>query len=199
MAAGAGGPGQALLALDDRIFQAVNGRHAPWADALLGLVTDLGQGWVLALLLIAAIVALVPRACRRRAFGIAAAAMLSTSLASNLLKRLVARPRPLRHFDELAAAGSGFAVHVVGPALRHNSFPSAHSSAAFCAATVAVLLLGRRFAWTYAAAAAIAFSRVYVGAHFPLDAAGGALLGTAVGLLTGLPLRRRFPLAPPPD
>ena len=58
------------------------------------------------------------------------------------------------------------------------SFPSAHASTSFCAACaygplVPVTLVP--------AAAAIAFSRVYFGVHYPSDVVVGAALGAAVG------------------
>jgi membrane-associated phospholipid phosphatase len=36
--------------------------------------------------------------------------------------------------------------------------------------------------WLYAIAALVAFSRIYVGVHYPFDVLAGALFGTVVGL-----------------
>ena len=58
-----------------------------------------------------------------------------------------------------------------------SSFPSGHATAAFCAAT----LLGGGPAW-YAAAAAVASTRVYVRLHHASDVLAGAAFGLALGL-----------------
>jgi hypothetical protein len=58
-----------------------------------------------------------------------------------------------------------------------SSFPSGHATAAFCAAT----LMGGGPAW-YAAAAAVAATRVYVRLHYASDVIGGAVLGTVLGV-----------------
>jgi len=58
-----------------------------------------------------------------------------------------------------------------------SSFPSGHATAAFCAAT----LLGGGPGW-YAAAAAVASTRVYVRLHHASDVLSGAAFGVALGL-----------------
>jgi undecaprenyl-diphosphatase len=69
------------------------------------------------------------------------------------------------------------------------SFPSDHAVMAG-AVTAGVLLGHRRLGWfTAAAAVLMAFTRVYVGAHFPLDVVAGLLLGAAVTLGGYLALR----------
>jgi membrane-associated phospholipid phosphatase len=40
----------------------------------------------------------------------------------------------------------------------------------------------------------VAYSRIYMGVHFPFDAAGGALLGSGIALLVAMFFKwRRFP------
>ncbi len=69
------------------------------------------------------------------------------------------------------------------------SFPSDHAVMAGAVAT-GVLLTHRRLGWfTIAAAALLAFARVYVGAHFPLDVIVGLLVGAAVSLIGYATLR----------
>jgi len=80
------------------------------------------------------------------------------------------------------------------------SFPSGHATTSFaCAATLARYVPRRTGIAFYVLAALISWSRVYVGAHYPLDVVAGAMLGlglaTALRLLPGA-LRR---LLPPPQ
>jgi undecaprenyl-diphosphatase len=61
-----------------------------------------------------------------------------------------------------------------------GAFPSGHASAAFACATVLAWASPRLRIPALVLAAAIAFSRVYVGVHWPLDVLGGAVLGVLV-------------------
>jgi undecaprenyl-diphosphatase len=62
------------------------------------------------------------------------------------------------------------------------SFPSGHAVVAFACATVISFAVPRLRWPLFALAALVAFSRVYVGVHFPGDVAGGAVIGVGVGL-----------------
>ncbi len=88
-----------------------------------------------------------------------------------------------------------------------SSFPSGHAATSFAGAVVLVLLVRRAVPLLFVLAAAVAFSRVYVGVHYPLDVLAGAVLGTTVALafaaILRAPLRpsealRRSGAAPPP-
>jgi undecaprenyl-diphosphatase len=64
-----------------------------------------------------------------------------------------------------------------------NSFPSGHAATSFAAATVIAAAAPRLRVPLYVLAALIAWSRVYVGVHYPLDVLAGAVWGVAVGLV----------------
>jgi len=88
------------------------------------------------------------------------------------LKQLVDRPRP-----ETTLPQADPLLHASGP-----SFPSGHATTAFAGATILALLLRRAVPALFVLAAGIAFSRVYVGVHYPSDVLAGAVLGSAVAL-----------------
>jgi undecaprenyl-diphosphatase len=84
---------------------------------------------------------------------------------------------------------SDLSMLVLRPA--SSSFPSNHAANSFALATL-LSFYHRKIAWVLLAAASlVAFSRVYVGDHYPLDVLGGALLGTAFAL-AGVGIFRLF-------
>jgi membrane-associated phospholipid phosphatase len=64
-----------------------------------------------------------------------------------------------------------------------RSFPSGHTATSFACATALSYLVPRAAPLFYLLAAAIGYSRLYVGVHWPTDVIGGALLGVATALL----------------
>jgi decaprenylphosphoryl-5-phosphoribose phosphatase len=83
------------------------------------------------------------------------------------VKFAVRRPRP--ELDGLPP---------LTPVITRLSFPSAHATTSFAAARAYRHLAP---AWAlYGAALAFAFSRPYLGVHYPSDVLAGAVLGTAV-------------------
>jgi undecaprenyl-diphosphatase len=72
-----------------------------------------------------------------------------------------------------------------------HSFPSGHTATAVAGAVVLSYLAPRAAPAFAVLAAAVAYSRLYVGVHFPLDVAGGAAIGAATALLLLAVARRR--------
>jgi undecaprenyl-diphosphatase len=102
-------------------------------------------------------------------------------------------PSYVRPIQTGAAAPLGFAPgdH------SHPSFPSHHTMVAFV--LVAGLLVSSRLIGMAAALYVLAFigtPLVYLGAHYPVDILGGAVLGLAVGACFNVPLIRRVIAAP---
>jgi len=86
------------------------------------------------------------------------------------------------------------------PHAASHSFPSKHASAAFGLATAVVLVAGQ-VRWKLCALCAallIAWSRVYLGLHYPSDILAGALVGVVSGWLA-YRLSFRHLLQPPAE
>jgi undecaprenyl-diphosphatase len=81
-----------------------------------------------------------------------------------------------------------------------SSFPSGHAATSFACAYMLSRAAPKLTAGLYVLAVLIAFSRVYVGVHYPFDVVAGAVLGTlfAIALLRLLRALRRSPRAPLP-
>ncbi|MBO9151044.1 phosphatase PAP2 family protein [Chitinophaga sp. GCM10012297] len=81
---------------------------------------------------------------------------------------------------------------------RSGSFTSSHAANHFGLAMFSFITLKPqigKWAWLFFVwAAVICYSQVYVGVHYPLDIAGGALLGMLAGLLSGGFFQRRIRL-----
>ena len=104
--------------------------------------------------------------------GLAQGAGLGVTL---ILKELVGRPRP---FSALSSVKVKHQWSAGGA-----SFPSGHTSQAFSIATVFSLRYRKAgitvpfFLW----AAAVGYSRIFLGVHYPSDVLGGAVIGVASG------------------
>lgn len=168
-----------LEKIDRSIFIALNGMNNEYMDSFMYLVSH-KLFWVpFYLLLLFAI----QRKYGWRRFGffvlaIALTVTLSDQISSSFFKPFFARYRPCNNLDLIDI------VHTVrGKCGSGFSFVSGHATNFFAIATLASLTLGVRkysmilLLW----AALIAFSRVYLGVHYPADIAVGGLLGVLIG------------------
>jgi undecaprenyl-diphosphatase len=103
-----------------------------------------------------------------------AAADLAADGLAYVLRDAIGRDRPPVVYPEPAAL-----VRVP----HQPAFPSGHSATAFACATVIAWAAPRLRIPAFVLAAAIAWSRVYIGVHWPLDVLGGAVLGVLVSIV----------------
>ena len=166
-----------LQSLDTALFHFINGTLGnPLFDWLMPILSGAGNTmrFFAIVLLVGAIVALVRGGARARICVLLLFIVVAAGdpLIVGTIKNAVARPRPcisLNVVERLGCSGSG-------------SMPSAHAANWFAAAMI-MLLFYRRSGWfMFPLAAAVAFSRVYCGVHYPSDVTAGAILGAGYAI-----------------
>lgn len=162
--------------LDRNLFYFCNQGLSNWFfDAIFPFLTDLNKMPVALVLVGILWVLLLTKSSRHgriAALLLLPAIVVGDQLNSAFLKYIIERPRPcleLANVHLLVGCGSGY------------SFPSSHAVNNFSAAIVLAYFLPR-WSWAFFSfAALIAFSRVYVGVHYPSDVVAGAVIGLAIG------------------
>src|SRR5262249_16793177 len=110
--------------------------------------------------------------------------LMTTVVTEYVIKPVADRQRP---FVTMAT------VPVIGRRPSGASFPSGHAATSFAAAWTLTREASSGGAFPYwLLAIAIAYSRVYLGVHYPFDVLGGALVGLLCAAFV-LNFRRRHP------
>jgi undecaprenyl-diphosphatase len=163
-----------LLALDKHLFLILNRSLAtPALDSFFTVVTR--YIWVLPVG--AALLVLIKHG-KKEALTLAILAACTVGVTDelgNVLKPLIGRPRPCD--PAFLVEGARFLVGC-GKTL---SFPSNHALNVFGQAMLATCFYPRGAPAFFLFSLIIGYSRVYLGAHYPLDILGGAVLGTICG------------------
>ena len=180
-----------LPSLDTALFRFINGALAnPFFDWLMPLLSGNGVPW-LAAVVVAVPAVLIWGSTRLKICTLLMVLVVSLGdpLVIGTLKNVVSRHRPFvtlpdaRLFGEV---GKGYVTPLPDGSLpqnaNHHSFPSAHSANWFALATVAFLFYRRSAKFLFPLAAAVAFSRVYNGVHYPSDILAGALVGAGYAI-----------------
>lgn len=178
---------RALASLDasvDAAFEPYRGRPGlEFGTQLLSTLADYGFVWSL----IAAVKGRRRGPARRRATRSLALCGIASSGVNSALKSAIGRHRPAGTDTTASDDRPGAATQWVRQPTS-TSFPSGHTLAAFCTATVLADTPAEMTAYL-GFATAVAASRVYLRAHHPSDVMGGA----AIGLSLGMVLRQLVP------
>ncbi len=153
----------------------IRGYHPKWLDRLMWLATQLGNMGTAFLSAALFFLLNYHRLAAEVIFG-----TLTLWLLVEIIKSLTDRARPFLTLE---------ATRVIGWRELGRSFPSGHTAQTFFLMT----LFSHRFQLgiggtvaVYAIALLVGLTRMYVGAHYPRDVIGGAVLGSVWGVLATL-------------
>jgi undecaprenyl-diphosphatase len=161
-----------LARLDQAVFLALNGGvRSEILDRLMVGITDWSL-WRIPVLLLLAFLFWKGGRRMRVTVALAVVAVVLADQITAFLKPLAGRTRPCFDLPD---------VRQLIAQSHSRSFPSAHAANSAAAAWV----LGARWKRLRPAAAvvclAVSYSRIHVGVHYPLDLAGGWIVGIASG------------------
>lgn len=170
----------------EELFLMLNLDLGKQADTFFKYFTNVGDGlfWLLWALLI-----IIKKG--KKYLPLLFASVIFSTLLTQISKQVIYpdEPRPLQAIADQSQVHyvTGVTVHSI------NSFPSGHTATAFSfllllvlfSQTNALLLLG------FVAALLVAYSRIYLGQHFPLDVGAGMLVAVSTMILSVM-VQRRF-------
>jgi undecaprenyl-diphosphatase len=165
----------AILAWDTGMFRLINEPwQSPTLDGLLSFVTH-WENFRLPFVL-AAVVLLLMAGLRGRRFVLLAllTVLVADAMSTYAVKYPVWRARPCITLEE---------VRLLVGCVNSPSFPSNHAVNASALATLVGLESRLLLMPAWMLAFLVAYSRIYVGVHYPLDVMCGAALGMSVALL----------------
>lgn len=169
--------------IDHALFKLINSSWThPWLDSFFPWLTDLDKNKVFLFGALPVVLAWWGYKQRGRAvkiiLGMALAAGLCDAVAYRFIKPVVGRSRPGLFATLRTGLHGGY------------GFPSNHAANTFAGATVLVMAVPAVRIPAFGIASLVAYSRVYVGVHYPFDVLAGALLGLLGGGLVGSGLLR---------
>ena len=153
-----------------------------WMNGFWRAITFLGDGgWFWILL---AVVLLIMKKTRKAGMAAAIALVIGALITNVCLKNMVARVRPYDTYSAL--------IPIVTKPIDW-SFPSGHTCASFASAFVYFRLLPKKYGIpALVLACMIAFSRLYLGVHYPTDVLAGFLIGLLASVLAVWMVRRFY-------
>ncbi len=181
---------ESLKAFDTSLFLLLNGLHSGFFDGVM-FAFSAKFTWVPFYI---SILYVVIKQWKSKSVWIITALILciviSDQVSSGIIKELVQRPRP-SHAENLKGL-----VHLVRDYDGGRfGFVSSHAANTFGFALLSSLIFRRKsyIISTFSWAAIIAYSRIYLGVHYPFDILGGIIVGVSAAIFLFLLLKKYRP------
>ena len=146
----------------------------PFFDKLFPFITEVKNWYIAYIILFLILIVKGGRIGRIAAVAMILLIVTTDQFNSFFLKSLVGRIRPCNIYSDL---------NVLVTCTESFSFPSSHAVNNFGAAIFFTKIFPK-YKWTlFTVATLMAFSRPYVGIHYPSDVIGGALIGMIFGYI----------------
>jgi undecaprenyl-diphosphatase len=174
-----------LMDWDRRLLVWLNGFHADWLDPVMYYTSQTLFWLPLYVLLIWLMAKDFKKEWWIPFIGIGITILLADQITASLMKPFFARLRPSQ---EPSLAGIVHLVRDYNGEIYTGGlygFASSHAANTFATATYFTLLFRskhRRITWLFLWAAAMTYTRIYLGAHYPGDIIVGSLVGVASGM-----------------
>lgn len=170
-----------LKELDEQLFLFLNGLRADWLDPVMFQLTETITWLPFYAFLIYFIYRQDPKNSWWVFAGAALSILLADQLTSGLMKPFFERLRPCHD-----PRWEGI-IHNYGRCGGLYGFVSSHAANTFAIAMFLNLKLKRKLPylpWLFLWAAVVAYTRVYLGVHYPFDIILGAVIGMVLGFLS---------------
>lgn len=138
-----------------------------WLTKIMEFITTLGDGGAVWIVMATGLLCI--KRYRKTGIAVAVALLLGFLITNVILKNLVMRPRPYEVVEGL---------HSLIGKVYGSSFPSGHTTSSMAAGFV--MLTGQNKYLgivAFVLAILIAFSRMYLGVHYPTDVLAGVVIG----------------------
>lgn len=173
---------EAIGRFDYAAFQWLRTHHSPLLDAVMAGLSDIARGsaiWIALALLIG----FLHRSRWPAVTQVLLAIGLTFLITDYVAKPFFGRARPFESYAQ---------SRVYGYKPTTRSFPSGHAAGAIAGAYALGRLAPDARAIFWLLAVLVAFSRVYLGVHYPADVIAGALLGSGIAKFVVGGTRWRF-------
>ena len=168
--------------LDTELFLFLNGLHVDWLDPVMTFISGKITWAPFYLVLLFLVIKKYKRQSILILIGVVLLIVCSDQISSGIFKPIFERPRPCHNeaIKDLVYLPNGHCGGAYG-------FISSHACNTFALAVFITHILKRyykKIAWVmFIWASLVAYSRIYMGVHYPGDVVVGAIVGMLVGFI----------------